>query len=132
MDLVIDANILFAALIKESVTSDILFRHRLYAPEFIFEEFKEYKEELKQKTQRTDEDFSQLLDLFERKVILIPKEEIDPFIKRAEKISPDQKDVLYIALALRLHASLWSNDKKLKEKQNEITVYTTTDLFKQM
>ena len=132
MDLVIDANILFAALIKESVTSDILFRHRLYAPEFIFEEFKEYKEELKQKTQRTDEDFSQLLDLFERKVILIPKEEIDPFIKRAEKISPDQKDVLYIALALRLHASLWSNDKKLKEKQNEITVYTTTDLFEQM
>ena len=132
MDLVIDANILFAALIKKSVTSDILFRHRLYAPEFIFEEFKEYKEELKQKTQRTDEDFSQLLDLFERKVILIPKEEIDPFIKRAEKISPDQKDVLYIALALRLHASLWSNDKKLKEKQNEITVYTTTDLFEQM
>ena len=132
MALVIDANILFAALIKESVTSDILFRHRLYAPEFIFEEFKEYKEELKQKTQRTDEDFSQLLDLFERKVILIPKEEIDPFIKRAEKISPDQKDVLYIALALRLHASLWSNDKKLKEKQNEITVYTTTDLFEQM
>src|SRR3989338_10250138 len=106
MDLVIDANILFAALIKESITSDILFKHRLYAPEFIFEEFKEYKEELKQKTQRTDEDFSQLLDLFERKVILIPKEEIDPFIKRAEKISPDQKDVLYIALALRLHASL--------------------------
>ena len=132
MDLVIDANILFAALIKKSVTSDILFRHRLYAPEFIFEEFKKYKEELKQKTQRTDEDFSQLLDLFERKVILIPKEEIDPFIKRAEKISPDQKDVLYIALALRLHASLWSNDKKLKEKQNEITVYTTTDLFEQM
>ena len=36
MDLVIDANILFAALIKESVTSDILFRHRLYAPEFIY------------------------------------------------------------------------------------------------
>ena len=132
MDLVIDANILFAALIKKSITSDILFKHRLYAPEFIFEEFKKYKEELKQKTQRTDEDFSQLLDLFERKEILIPKEEIDPFIKRAEKISPDQKDVLYIALALRLHASLWSNDKKLKEKQNEITVYTTTDLFKQM
>ena len=36
MDLVIDSNILFAALLKESGTSDILFKHKLYAPEFIF------------------------------------------------------------------------------------------------
>jgi len=35
MDLVIDSNILFAALLKESNTSSILFKHNLYAPEFI-------------------------------------------------------------------------------------------------
>ena len=45
MDLVIDANILFAALIKRNVTSDLLFRNdlHLYAPEFIFEEFEKYR-----------------------------------------------------------------------------------------
>ena len=43
MDLVIDSNILFAALLKDSGTSDILFEHKLYAPEFIFEELRKYK-----------------------------------------------------------------------------------------
>ena len=46
MDLVIDANILFAALIKESVTSELIFKNtlHLYAPEFLFSEFEKYKE----------------------------------------------------------------------------------------
>ncbi|MBS3119731.1 hypothetical protein J4475_02815 [Candidatus Woesearchaeota archaeon] len=129
MDLVIDSNILFAALLKESGTSDILFKHTLYAPEFIFEEFKKYKEYLKGKTKRTEEDFDGLFDLFERNVILIPKEEIESFIEKAEKISPDAKDIPYLALALKLKCGLWSNDGDLKEKQNVIKVYSTEDLF---
>ncbi|MFH1211857.1 MAG: PIN domain-containing protein [Candidatus Woesearchaeota archaeon] len=58
MELVIDANILFAALIKDSTTSDLLFKNTLYAPEFILEEFKKYKEEL-----ITGEGVSQHLEL---------------------------------------------------------------------
>ena len=130
MDLVIDSNILFAALLKGSGTSDILFKHTLYAPEFIFEEFRKYRDYLKGKTKRTEEDFNGLFDLFERNVILIPKEEIEPFIKQAEKISPDAKDIPYLALALKLRCGLWSNDRDLKEKQDEILVYSTKELIK--
>ena len=130
MELVIDSNILFAALLKESETSDILFKHTLYAPEFIFEEFKKYKDYLKGKTKRTEESFIELFNLFERNVVLIPKEEIKPFIEKAEKISPDEKDVPYLALALKLRCGLWSNDKDLKEKQNKVQVYSTEDLIK--
>ena len=54
MDLVIDSNILSAALLKESGTPDILFRHTLYASEFIFEEFRKYKDYLKGKTKRIE------------------------------------------------------------------------------
>ena len=54
MDLVIDSNILFAALLKESGTSDILFKHTLYAPESIFEEFRKYKDYLKGKKKGED------------------------------------------------------------------------------
>ncbi|MBI2137322.1 hypothetical protein HYU12_02265 [Candidatus Woesearchaeota archaeon] len=129
MELVIDSNILFAALLKESVTSDILFKNSLYAPEFIFEEFRKYKEYLKQKTKRTEEDFNELLGLFERNVTLIPKEDIYPFIEKAEKISPDAKDVPYLALALKLGCVLWSNDGDLKEKQDVVQVYSTEDLI---
>src|SRR3989344_5713898 len=79
-DLVIDSNVLFAALLKDSGTSNILFKHKLYAPEFIFEEFRKYKDYLKGKTKRTEEDFNELFGLFERNVILVPKEEIGPFM----------------------------------------------------
>ena len=109
MDLVIDSNILFAALLKDSGTSDILFKHKLYAPEFIFVEFRKYKDYLKGKTKRTEENFNELFYLFERNVILIPKEEIESFIEKAEKISPDEKDIVYLALALKLRCGLWSN-----------------------
>ena len=129
MDLVIDSNILFAALLKDSGTSDILFKHKLYAPEFIFEEFKKYKEYLKEKTHRSEEEFNELFDIFERTLIFIPKEEIDAFIEKAEKISPDPKDVPYFALALKLRCSLWSNDKALKEKQDAVQVYSTQELI---
>jgi predicted nucleic acid-binding protein len=41
MRLIVDANILFSALIKDSSTAKILVDDRLkfYAPEFLFEEF---------------------------------------------------------------------------------------------
>ena len=116
-------------MLKESGTSDILFKHTLYAPEFIFEEFGKYKDYLKGKTKRDEENFNELFDLFERNVILIPKEEIDPFIEKAKKISPDEKDTVYLALALKLSCSLWSNDRDLKEKQNTIQVYSTEELI---
>ncbi len=130
MDLVIDSNVLFAALLKESRTSDILFKHNLYAPEFIFEEFRKYKAYLKGKTKRDEENFNDLFDLFERNVMLIPKEEIEPFIEKAEKISPDPKDAPYLALALKLRCCLWSNDRALKEKQNTIRVYSTAEVLR--
>ena len=51
MDLIVDANVLFAALIKEGLTSDLLFvdDFHLYAPEFLLVEFTKYKEEILRK-----------------------------------------------------------------------------------
>jgi len=129
MELVIDSNILFAALLKDSGTSDILFKHKLYAPEFIFEEFRKYGDYLKGKTKRTEEDFNELFGLFERNVILVPKEEIVPFIEKAERISPDEKDVPYMALALKLKCGIWSNDLALK-RQKIIRVYSTEEVIR--
>ncbi|UCE73502.1 MAG: hypothetical protein JSV56_10800 [Methanomassiliicoccales archaeon] len=52
MDLVIDANILFAALIKDIITSDIMLHDdiHLYAPEYLIDEFEEYRNLIKGKT----------------------------------------------------------------------------------
>lgn len=132
MDLVVDANILFAALIKRNITSHLLFKENLhlYAPEFIFKEFEKYRRVIKDKTERTDEEFDMLLTVLQRRIMLIPSEEIKPFVNKAKTISPDIKDVPYLALALKLNIAVWSNDKNLKEKQNVVKVYNTGDVIK--
>lgn len=131
MELVVDANTLFAALIKISVTSDLIVDNSLtlYSVEFIFSEFEKYKELIKSKTERTDEEFDRFMEIIQKRIKLFPKEEIEEFIDEAEKISPDPKDVQYFALALKLKCGLWSNDKKLKN-QDKAIVYSTEDIFK--
>lgn len=130
MDLIVDANILFAALIKESKTSNLLFREELhlFTPEFIFTEFAKYEKLLLKKTHRTKEDFKKLLELFERQINVFPLSEIKHYIKQASMISPDPKDVQYFALALLLNASIWSNDKPLKQ-QSIIKIFSTSGLI---
>jgi len=48
----------------------------------------------------------------------------------ADKISPDPKDKLYLALAIALKSSIWSNNKKLKQGQDKIAVFSTEELLK--
>lgn len=51
-------------------------------------------------------------------------------MSKARKISPDRKDVDYFALALKMKCSIWSNDKPIKNKQNEVKIYNTEELVK--
>ena len=131
MKLVIDAIVLFAALIKEGSTAELLISDKLqlFAPEFLFTEFVKYKEIILKKTHRSLEEFDQFFDILKEQITVIPKNEIIPFMDKAEKISPDPKDIVYLALAFALKAYLWSNDKKLKKDQNVITVFSTEELI---
>jgi len=130
MDLVIDANILFAALIKESVTKELILSNgiNLFAPEFLFEEFYKYKEEILKKTNRSLEEFDEIFMILTNIITLIPEEEFGLFLEKAKSISPDENDSVYFALALKLNCAIWSNDKKLKN-QDRIRVYSTQDLI---
>ena len=85
MRLIIDANILFSALIKDSLTAKILVddRLQLYAPEFLFEEFAKYEDYILKKTKRTKNFFKAFYTLLKQKILIIPKEEIDPHLNRA-------------------------------------------------
>lgn len=133
MQLVVDANILFSALIKVSVTSDLIVDNslNLVSVEFIFEEFEKYKDLVKEKTERTDEEFEKFMEIIQKRISLIPYEEFESFMDEVEKISPDSKDNEYLALALKLDCTLWSNDKKLKT-QDKVKVYSTEDLMNKL
>lgn len=131
MDLVIDANILFAVCITQGKTEEVFFSNdiHLFAPEFIFEEFLKYQELILEKTKRDRQDFKKFLDIIKKNIQIIPNEETDFLIEKARKISPDKNDADYFALALKLNCPIWTNDKKLSE-QKFIKIYTTTELIK--
>ncbi len=131
MDLVIDANILFAICIKSGKTEEIIFSEEihLFAPEFLFEEFNKYKELLLEKTNRSEEEFYKLLIILRKRITTISNEETERFMDIAKKISPDPKDADYFALALKLNCSIWSNDKRLSE-QKKVSIMSTEYIVK--
>ena len=130
MQLVVDANILFAALIKDGATIEILVNSsgRLFAPEFVLEEFREHEKEILKKTKRTPEEFESIFESLNEMINVIPKEEYQEMLAAAEKIAPDPDDVPYLALALKLGIPIWSNDKELKG-QKRVKVYNTKELM---
>lgn len=131
MDLVVDANVLFAALIKEDITSDVFFveRFRLYAPDFLFAEFEKYRDVVRKKTERSKEDFERFLSILKGRITIVPAEEFMPFMEQAKAVSPDPKDAPYLAVAIKLNAGIWSYDKGLR-KQNAVQIFDTSDLLR--
>ncbi|MBN1390408.1 MAG: PIN domain-containing protein [Candidatus Thermoplasmatota archaeon] len=129
MDLVVDANVLFAALIRNNKTAELLFKDKfhLFAPEYILDEFVEHKEEIVQKSDRPGEEFYRFLDILKKRITFCPHDDFKHYMKRASEITPDPDDEEYIALALSIKAGIWSNDRSLKEMKM-VDVYSTVDL----
>jgi len=57
-----------------------------------------------------------------------PKEDSLAFLEKAKELSPDPKDAVYFAVALKMGANIWSNDKRLKS-QNTIKIVSTNELI---
>ena len=132
MELVIDANVLMSALVATAgKTYDLIFNERinLFSPEFLLEEFEEHKEEILEKSGLSESDFKLFLSLISSEIEFISKSEFKEFIPQAEKITPDPNDTEYLALALKLKCSIWSNDKRLKN-QNKVNICSTGELLK--
>ncbi|MDZ7688780.1 MAG: PIN domain-containing protein [Halobacteriales archaeon] len=129
MKFVVDANVIFSAAIRDSKTAELLLRDdfALYAPESLFEEFEKYREILTEKTHRTDEEFERFVEVLRSRIETVPREAFADEMTEARKVSPDEKDAPYIALALSLDADLWTDDAELGE-QDSVDVYTTTEV----
>ena len=134
MKLVIDANIIFAALIKGGLTAELIISNelQLFAPEFLLEEFSKYQNQILEKTHRSKKNFGNFVRILKEYITFIPQKNITPFLEKANAFSPDPKDSVYLALALALKSAVWSNDKKLKKEQNHIKVLSTEDLIKKI
>ena len=65
MRIIIDANVLFSALIKESITRKLILEYDGYFlfPDFIFQEMEKHRHELVEKSEMNETEFKQLLQL---------------------------------------------------------------------
>jgi len=134
MNIIIDSNPLFSALIKVSITRRIILEYNSFFlfPSYIFIEMQKHKHELLEKSGMDEIGFNKLLQLILKKVVIIPNEVLIPYKKEAYEIikNIDPDDVLFIACALAYPNSvIWSDDKKLK-KQAKIKVLNTQEIIK--
>ena len=131
MELVVDANILFSALVKDSLTRKLFCSPKidLFSPEFLLFELLKHEHEIEEKSGLTSAEFRQLIAILLSRVSFVPKKDFENFLKKAFEISPDPEDTPFIALCMSKKIPLWSNDKALK-KQKHVRVLTTEELLK--
>lgn len=138
MDVVIDANELFSCIIAfgkglNSKTIEIFFddRIKLHAPTKLLEELKNNEKELAEKSSLSVSEYEVFLAILKLRISFAPLEEFGAKLREAEPLIPHLKDIEYFALALKLNAKLWSQEKAFK-KQTRIEIVSTNELFDMM
>jgi predicted nucleic acid-binding protein len=132
LTLIIDSNVLISALIKNGFTRKILthFDLNFVFPEYGIEEIYSYKKLIMKKSGINEKEFDVLLLRLLKYIQLIPLDMIIKYRIEANDIMGkiDKKDVPFIAAALALNCSIWSDDKHFK-KQKEIKIFTTKEVM---
>ena len=131
--IVIDSNILFSALVKDSTTRKIILKYNNFFlfPLFIIEEMQKHKDILLKKSGMKKQEFDTLLSIILKKVKIITEKELYPYKRQAIELVKeiDIKDAIFVACALAYNCALWSDDKKLKQIK-EIKVMDTKEIIK--
>ena len=133
MKLVIDTNVLIAALLKDSVTRELLLSPSMefLLPEFALEEIKAHGSALSRRSGLTLEEIDLILSVLLERVSIVRASQIKPYMKRADRIVGDKDplDAPFVALALATsNDGIWSNDRHFAGIK-EIKVWRTRDLL---
>lgn len=132
MKFVIDTNIIFSALLRNSVTRKIIVSDvfELYVPEYLYEEIARHDDLILEKSKISTTDYMALLLLFQKHTKIVKHEVYERKMPLAEQAMKeiDITDSPFLALALALDSPIWTNDAHLKQ-QNVVDVYTTRKLL---
>lgn len=133
MKIVVDANIIIAALAKESITRELLLYPLLkyYSPDFALLELEKHKDEVITKMHAGKASYAKTIRLILSNVSLVSKMSYTKEIAKAAKVigSIDKDDIPYVALSLRLKAhGIWTYDSDFK-KQNSVRALSTREII---
>ncbi len=132
---VIDANVVFSALIKRSLPFELIIslpkiEINLYSPDFLWEEVDKRIDRLLRFSQLSLYHLNFLITFLSKRIKIVSKSEYKEFIPDAEKLLPEhKKDIPYLSVALKLSCPLWSNETRFK-KQSRVKVFSTHELKK--
>ncbi len=131
--LVVDANILIASILKNSQVRKLITESTeiLLAPEIIFKEIENHKEELLNKSALSNAEFEEILSILSKYLVIVKTDKIQLYTEKAEKIIShiDKDDVPIVATSLAYNSCpIWTDDKGFK-KQNQIRIITTKELI---
>lgn len=137
MRLILDSSILFAGLLKNSITRRILIDcpFTIYTPETLLKEIRKYEFYILQKSGLTKNEFEHLLNLLTEKITIVEKEKYLHNIKEADELigNADKGDVPFLALALTIpNDGIWTENIKHFGKQNKVKVWTTKDIIERL
>ena len=129
---VVDANILFSALLRDGTTRRLLLYGGLdlHTPETIWSEFERNRAYLLLKSAATEAAFDLLVDALHDRIAAVPLVIIREQMARAEESlgKGNPLDAPYVAAALALGATLWTQDKSLLAKA-PVPVVTTAEVI---
>lgn len=131
MKLIVDTNIIFSALIRDSLTRYIIFHIKveLLTVGFTYIELQKYKQEILKKSESSEEAVELLLQKIMTKIKIVDDSLISSEFQNAYTTMKliDMKDTPFLAAALATKSDIWSDDKHF-EKQNKVRVWKTKDL----
>ena len=132
MKIVIDANRIFAALIKDSTTRAILYdeNFEFITPDFTTTELNKYKEDVKLKSKLDDKGFEVLLAIVFDQIIIVPETDYTNIVEKYRSEIKDKKDLPYLALCIVSKADgIWTHDSNIIE-QKIVKVFTNIDMLR--
>lgn len=133
MKLVIDSNLLMAALIKDSIVRRIIISNKfvLIAPEYLFDEITKYSGVISDKADISLQDLQIFVGILLENIHLVKAQNYMDKINEAKEImNEDIKDVPYVACYLAMHADgIWSEDAHFDNKK-ELRVFKSKDIIK--
>lgn len=134
LELIVDANVLLAGLLRKSTTRELLLdtRFLFYAPEHLLLETKNHlikSDRFRRRVQLSQPKLIALFRSLTARITVMDETNYSSFIGRALSIAPHEEDAPYLALALYLDIALWSNDAGMTQ-QKKVQVITTKDLVK--
>ncbi len=134
MHVIVDANVLIAAFLKDSFTRKMLMDERLniISPEHVFMEVRRVLSRpfMMKRIKINAYNFEKLWDVITSRIHTYPKIFYQAMMAQALRLADHPEDAPYIALALKLRYPVWTNDPgfQIHETKKVITIYKTREL----